>query len=40
MFILKYGKMKFDKKNWKSIDINIDSLWIIGPRAKGGEERE
>lgn len=29
--------MKFDKSNWKSIDINIDSLWIIGPRAKGGK---
>lgn len=29
--------MKFDKNNWKSIDINIDSLWIIGPRAKGGK---
>ena len=29
--------MKFDKSNWKSIDINIDSLWVIGPRAKGGK---
>ena len=29
--------MKFDKSNWKSIDINIDSLWIIGPRSKGGK---
>ncbi len=29
--------MKFDKNKWKSIDINIDSLWIIGPRAKGGK---
>ena len=29
--------MKFDKNNWKSININIDSLWIIGPRAKGGK---
>ena len=29
--------MKFDKNNWKSIDINIDSLWIIGPRSKGGK---
>ena len=30
-------KMKFDKEHWKDIDINIDSLWIIGPRAKGGK---
>ena len=29
--------MKFDKEHWKEIDINIDSLWIIGPRAKGGK---
>lgn len=29
--------MKFDKSNWKEIDINIDSLWLIGPRAKGGK---
>lgn len=29
--------MKIDKNNWKEIDINIDSLWIIGPRAKGGK---
>lgn len=29
--------MKFDKSNWKDLDINTDSLWIIGPRAKGGK---
>lgn len=29
--------MKFDKEHWKEIDINIDSLWLIGPRAKGGK---
>lgn len=29
--------MKIDKSNWKEIDINIDSLWLIGPRAKGGK---
>ena len=29
--------MKVDKSNWKSIDVNIDSLWIIGPRATGGK---
>lgn len=29
--------MKFDKANWKELDINVDSLWIIGPRAKGGK---
>ena len=29
--------MKFDKENWREIDINIDSLWLIGPRAKGGK---
>lgn len=29
--------MKFDKDYWKELDINIDSLWIIGPRAKGGK---
>lgn len=29
--------MKIDKDNWRDIDINIDSLWIIGPRAKGGK---
>lgn len=30
-------KMKFDKEHWREIDINIDSLWLIGPRAKGGK---
>lgn len=29
--------MKFDKAHWKELDINIDSLWLIGPRAKGGK---
>lgn len=29
--------MKFDKENWREVDINIDSLWLIGPRAKGGK---
>ena len=29
--------MKFDKEHWKEIDVNIDSLWIIGPRATGGK---
>lgn len=29
--------MKFNKEHWKEIDINIDSLWLIGPRAKGGK---
>ncbi|MCD8282635.1 MAG: site-specific DNA-methyltransferase, partial [Prevotella sp.] len=29
--------MKIDKDNWRDVDFNIDSLWIIGPRAKGGK---
>ncbi len=29
--------MKFDKEHWKDLDINVDSLWLIGPRAKGGK---
>ena len=29
--------MRIDKSNWKSIDVNIDSLWVIGPRATGGK---
>ena len=29
--------MRFDKENWKDLDINVDSLWIMGPRAKGGK---
>lgn len=29
--------MKLDKDNWKDLDINVDSLWLIGPRAKGGK---
>lgn len=29
--------MKFNKDEWKSLDINVDSLWIMGPRARGGK---
>ena len=29
--------MEFDKEHWKELDINVDSLWLIGPRAKGGK---
>ena len=29
--------MKFDKDHWKELGINVDSLWLIGPRAKGGK---
>lgn len=29
--------MHIDKDNWKETDINVDSLWVIGPRAKGGK---
>ncbi len=29
--------MGVDKDNWKDTDINVDSLWLIGPRAKGGK---
>lgn len=32
--------MKFDKSKWKELDINTDSLWIIGPRAKGGKHED
>ena len=32
-----FVSMKFDKSKWKELDINTDSLWIIGPRAKGGK---
>ncbi len=28
--------MRLDE-NWKDIDLNVDSLWIMGPRAKGGK---
>ncbi len=28
--------MQLDE-NWKDIDLNVDSLWIMGPRAKGGK---
>lgn len=29
--------MKFDKEHWKELDINVNSLWLMGPRAKGGK---
>lgn len=29
--------MELDKENWEELDINVDSLWMIGPRAKGGK---
>lgn len=29
--------MELDGKNMAESDINVDSLWIIGPRAKGGK---
>lgn len=29
--------MKFDHNHWRDLDINVDSLWIMGPRAKGGK---
>ena len=29
--------MNFDEENWRDSDLNVDSLWIIGPRAKGGK---
>ena len=29
--------MQINKENWKDIDLNVDSLWIMGPRAKGGK---
>ena len=32
--------MKFndlDIKNWKDLDINVDSLWLIGERDKSGK---
>ena len=29
--------MDIDSSNWKDISLNVDSLWIIGPRAKGGK---
>ena len=25
------------ESDWKEITLNTDSLWIIGPRAKGGK---
>ncbi|MCQ2219126.1 MAG: hypothetical protein MJZ33_11735 [Paludibacteraceae bacterium] len=29
--------MNVDKEHWKDSDLNVDSLWLIGPRAKGGK---
>lgn len=29
--------MKYNRDNWKEANVNLDSLWIIGPRAKGGK---
>lgn len=29
--------MKFTKDNWKEANVNVDSLWIMGPRATGGK---
>lgn len=29
--------MVIDKEHWRELDINVDSLWLIGPRAKGGK---
>ena len=26
-------------ENWKQTDINVDSLWIIPERAKGGKHK-
>lgn len=29
--------MEFNKDNWKDTDLNVDSLWLMGPRARGGK---
>lgn len=29
--------MSLNLSNWKNIDLNVDSLWMMGPRAKGGK---
>lgn len=29
--------MFVDKAHWRELDINVDSLWLMGPRAKGGK---
>lgn len=29
--------LKVDKYNWKSIDVNVSSLWLIGPRNTSGK---
>ena len=31
--------MEINSENWKDINLNVDSLWIIGPRAKGGKRK-
>lgn len=29
--------MDINKEIWQDLDINVDSLWMIGPRARGGK---
>lgn len=29
--------MHLDSETWRDISLNVDSLWIMGPRAKGGK---
>lgn len=29
--------MIINKDNWRNLDINVSSLWLMGPRAKGGK---
>lgn len=29
--------MELNPDTWKDIKLNVDSLWIMGPRAKGGK---
>ena len=29
--------MELDPEKWRDINLNVDSLWIMGPRAKGGK---
>ena len=31
------NNMNLDSQSWKEIDLNVDSLWIMGPRARGGK---
>ncbi len=35
--MLTHKEMNSEDRNQNELDINIDSLWIIGPRAKGGK---